>query len=138
MNDQADNAAKKELVSWIIQRRYEIQILLNDLYWFISEHRAQIASDTIRRRIAGLLIGGTFSMWRAAFLVDVAKREWIDILEAGEGFLKKVIETNAIGFGDEYRSEQRTWVVGYYLNNARFRGVFAIKEIERQISARTM
>jgi hypothetical protein len=73
-------------------------------------------------------------MWRAVFLVDVDDRGWGNILSGGEGFLKKVIETNAIGFPDEHRVEQRTWVVGYYLNNARFRGVFAINEIEREIS----
>lgn len=45
------------------------------------------------------------------------------------------METNAIGFSDEYSPDKRTWVVGYYLNNARFRGVIALQEIEKHLKA---
>jgi len=124
---------KKEIYRWIIKGRYDIQLLLNDLYWHINANHLELDGHKVRRRIAGLLIGATFSLWRAVFLVDVEQREWGNILLAGEGFLKKVIETNSIGFADEHRMEQRTWVVGYYLNNARFRGVTAIREIEGEI-----
>jgi hypothetical protein len=77
------------------------------------------------------MIGATFSLWRAVFLLQVKERKWSNILDAGKEFIERVIETNSISFSDEYSLTKRTWVVGYYLNNARFRAVSSIKELQK-------
>jgi len=101
----------------------------NDLYRHIAQNQADIAMHTTKRRICGLLIGASFSLWRAVFLVRGEDRQWKDIFTAGQNFLEKRIETNAIAFSDEYNDKNRTWVAGYYLNNARFRAETSIEEL---------
>ncbi|MGH7889692.1 MAG: hypothetical protein ACRENF_03995, partial [Thermodesulfobacteriota bacterium] len=115
--------------SWLLDRRSKIQNLIYKLYIHVAQHRAKITKHKIHRRVCGLMIGATFSLWRAVFLVNVEQRGWGDIFLAGEQFLRKIIETNAIGFSDEFSLHNRTWVVGFYLNNARFRAEKAIEKL---------
>lgn len=115
--------------SWLVDRRFQIQTQLVDLNSFLANNLTTIEAHKIQRRICGLLIGATFSLWRAVFLTRVGDREWNQILAAGQNFMERVIETNAIGFSDEYNDKNRTWAVGYYLNNARFRVEKSIREL---------
>ena len=68
--------------------------------------------------IQGTLIGIAFSLWRAVFLIK-AYRSFADEVEHGERLLQAVIDTNAIGFPQDWATA--TWTSGYYLNNATLR-----------------
>jgi hypothetical protein len=46
-------------------------------------------------------------------------RQLDDGLTPSQDFLHRIVETNAIGFGDERTSA--AWTAGYYINNARYR-----------------
>lgn len=66
-----------------------------------------------------LLVGVTFSLWRAIFLADIEIPNRDDVLVRAESFLEKVIRDNAIGYVDDWNNRQ--WSFTYYLNNARYR-----------------
>lgn len=60
----------EEIYSWIIKGRNDIQLLIKDLYFFLDQNRSMIEQAPTARRVCGLLIGASFSMWRAVFLVN--------------------------------------------------------------------
>jgi hypothetical protein len=64
------------------------------------------------------MVDVAFSLWRSAFLTNVARDRTKIYLHMKE-FLQKVVETNAITFADDYKLCELT--VGYYNNNARYR-----------------
>ena len=73
-------------------------------------------------------LSAAFSLWRAVFLLldkdrEQAKREEEKEIEtvdrAAKKFLAKVIETNAITFGDDMA--RRYWTSVYYVENAMYR-----------------
>jgi hypothetical protein len=102
---------------WLISRRKKIQTLLSELYW-LKKNYPLLYKKPLERSQFGLFVGAAFSLWRAAFLVD-AKRDWKVILEKAEDVLRLVVEDNAINYQQD--KEKRNWVVGFYLNNARYR-----------------
>ena len=99
---------------WLVAARNEIQSLMLQLY------ERWDALDANTRQFA---LGAAFSLWRAVFLIadeDAERRlESPGLDAAARGFLQKVIETNAIGFGDD--RSFKAWTGGYYVNNAIFR-----------------
>jgi hypothetical protein len=98
---------------WLVAARNEIQSLMLRLH-----QRRGLDPNT--RQFA---IGAAFSLWRAVFLIanDDTDRLLTEscIGTAADEFLRKVIETNNIGFIDEWTN--RTWSGGYYVNNAMYR-----------------
>jgi hypothetical protein len=120
---------------WVIDARADIQSCLFDLYELDKIHRpALLSGDKFLARAYSTMAGAAFSLWRAAFLSDIA-RGWDEALNAGTQILEEVLTTNAIGFPTEHR--RRDWVFGYYLNNAIYRLVAARKvlRIEGEASA---
>jgi hypothetical protein len=85
-------------LAWLVAARNEIQSLMVRLYerWTdVEEEKRQLA------------LGGAFSLWRAVFLIDTtqeANRSLPALDLAAHRFLEKVIETNAIGFADDFSS----------------------------------
>jgi len=105
---------------WAIPRRARSLELLLGLYKYADQH-GDLVNDAESRRLFGLLVGASFSLWRAVFFAQL-ERDWVGndgILSGAKDLLEKVLENNAILFGDEKRIEG--WSVGYYLNNAYFR-----------------
>lgn len=96
----------------MIERRYQIQSGL-ELSELIEN---KLTKD--EERIALLLIGSCFSLWRAAFLLD-AKREGEDIATKGKAYLDVVLGDNNVTFYTDQKHAD--WTVGYYLNNAMYR-----------------
>lgn len=104
---------------WLVESRSRIQCLLLELYKFLKDNRGKLVQRKFERSVFGLLVGTAFSLWRAAFLVSQADRDWPNILKQAEDFLDILVEDNAINYPQDKKT--RNWTVGYYLNNARYR-----------------
>ena len=103
--------AKDEHLDWMVDRRNKIQSLMLRLL----RARGKPASNVWQLRV-----GAAFSLWRAVFLCDstmLSKPSDLDPTAAD--YLRKVIETNNISFGDD--KNMGAWAGGYYVNNALFR-----------------
>jgi hypothetical protein len=101
---------------WLVDARNCIQSLMLELYERYSPSHGEEQS-----RRWQLCVGATFSLWRAVFLIDPtdSDRETFGTAEKGHSFLRRVIDTNNIGFGDDWAN--RDWSSGYYMNNVRLR-----------------
>jgi hypothetical protein len=129
-----DSERKIEQFSWAIPRRAKSQELLLALYRYLDRNRDLDQNPEVRA-VFGLLVGAGFSLWRAVFLAQPV-RDWggsPSILEGAAELLEKLLENNAIAYGDEKRIEE--WSVGYYLNNAYFRIESAIQRLSRHADA---
>jgi hypothetical protein len=119
---------KIEQFSWAIPRRAKSQELLLSLYRYLDRNR-DLDQNPEARAVYGLLVGAGFSLWRAVFLAQPV-RDWSgspSILAGAAELLEKLLENNAIAYGDEKRIEE--WSVGYYLNNAYYRIESAIQRL---------
>jgi len=94
---------------WLVDRRNTIQSLLLRLL--------EIKPQPTRGEWQ-FLVGAAFSLWRAVFLVHEEDVDGGDniVEETTEKLLRRVIETNAIGFNDD--RTLHAWSGGYYVNNA--------------------
>jgi hypothetical protein len=107
----------------IVERRAKIQMLSVQLF----EDLSSVSSGSLEatdKEVSELLIGCVFSLWRAVFLLDV-ERASEKIGSDAKEFLETVIRENAVTFQTD--RNKREWVVGYYLNNARYRLEHAAK-----------
>jgi hypothetical protein len=107
---------------WLVPARNKIQAFLLELHEVYARKGSADPDPSLRD--LHFMLGAAFSLWRAVFLVqyrgDFDKpRTNSQILDDAKSFLRKVIETNAIAFGDDL--ERHGWTCGYYLNNARER-----------------
>jgi hypothetical protein len=104
---------------WLVAARNEIQNLMADLYERFPTKGDSI--DAAFEKRLHLMVGAAFSLWRAVFLVvpEDTERSLTDIGAHARGFLKRVIDTNSIQFGDDLKWQ--VWSSGYYLNNAKHR-----------------
>ena len=62
------------------------------------------------------LVAVAFSLWRAAFLAEKSGKR-SEVFAHGREFLRKIIEDNAIGYGQDKASLE--WTFNYYTKNAR-------------------
>ena len=88
----------------------------------VAESRSQVVEGASPdSRVLAVAVGTAFSLWRAVFLVLPEKEpRTIDgPMPAAKTFSRKLVDTNAIGFGDERESSE--WAGGYYLGNAVWR-----------------
>jgi hypothetical protein len=100
-------------LQWMVESRNKIQSLMLRLL----KARANPSTGEWQ-----FMVGAAFSLWRAVFLAhpnDGWQTRGEDIEENAATFLRKVIETNSVSFGDDLSN--RVWSGGYYINNARFR-----------------
>ena len=102
----------------VVRDRFRIQDVALKLLHLLESHRTFRASGEDGPNPYDLLVGITFSLWRAVFLVE-RENDWDGILANAEIFLEKVIRDNAIGYMDDWNN--RKWSFAYYLNNARYR-----------------
>jgi hypothetical protein len=96
----------------MIDRRTKIQDASLQLLDVI-ENASLEESD---KNVCQLLSACSFSLWRAAFLLDIERKDE-RVLNNARLFLRKVLTDNAITFQTD--RERREWSVGYYLNNAK-------------------
>lgn len=75
-----------------------------------------------------LLIGAGFSLWRAAFL-STSERNMNEVLNEGIEVLDQLIRDNSFNYPQETRF--RNWVVGFYLNNAKYRTLAIEKKLTK-------
>jgi hypothetical protein len=112
-------------LTWIVERRSEIQSFLLKLYMF-AEKPPPSAVD-LRSGLFQLLVGTAFSLWRAVFLVYTNRQE-SKVGEHAQKFLEVLIRDNAINYPQDRQTQ--SWTVGYYLNNAYFRLHLAYQKLE--------
>src|SRR5258708_1169848 len=105
-------------LSWLVDRRCSIQQALLDVLKLMRDKNLTASDDDSVKRIASLLVGTGFSLWRAVFLSH-PQRKWEMNLQDATAYLQKVIQTNTIAFGDDLRMDG--WAFAYYLQNAHLR-----------------
>jgi hypothetical protein len=64
------------------------------------------------------LLGAAFSLWRAVFLANPA-RKWDNVYEQAVSFFRTLIEDNIINYPQD--KNMSAYSVGYYVNNAKHR-----------------
>jgi hypothetical protein len=109
---------------WLVKSRSDIQNESLALYDFLCEKRSALDLNKDAASIFGLLLGTTFSLWRAAFLADETRSKR-SVLDDAQKFLEFLVRDNAIGYAQDQKA--KNWTVGYYLNDARYR-LLAINE----------
>jgi hypothetical protein len=116
MSSDNSNPDVKHL-AWAIEQRAEIQRTLLALYEYGTTFGPE-GSDRFKLTLFSDLVGAAFSLWRAVFLADQS-RDFGEVHEKATDFLRRVVTTNAITFGDDKANS--AWSVGYYLDNAKLR-----------------
>jgi hypothetical protein len=104
-----------ELARWLVKRRSEIQELVLEIHTFSCQNPKTVKDNWAQ---FSLFLGTGFSLWRAVFYSDHEFEKNVTIDHA-QDFFTTVIDENAIGFSQENRN--RSWTVGYYLNNSVYR-----------------
>jgi len=105
-------------LSRVVGGRSKIQSLAYDLLWLMNKRREVRSSSGRDRNSYDILVGATFSLWRAIVLAD-SVQDWGSVLADAETFLEKLVRDNTISYIDDWNN--RDWSFVYYLNNARFR-----------------
>ena len=118
--------ARKLDFSWLVRQRSEIQELLLDLYQF-GKNSPKRLEDEFTRSVYHLLVGATFSLWRAVFLIEpeTTTKQTVD---DSVKFLEHLVRDNAINYTQDRNT--RAWTAGYYVNGAYFRIAEAISRYE--------
>lgn len=117
-------------LTWLVKRRTRCEALLLRLYATakVPKPRANAHSDALSV-VLQLLLGTTFSLWRAVFLLD-RPRTRRKIHDDALAFLVYAIRDNIINYPQDRATG--AWSGGYYLNNA----VFRLRELEQEKLAR--
>jgi hypothetical protein len=111
-----DKIAVRSALKKLTENRNRVQTLLFEVVGFRGRVTAE-TNETLRKSFL-LLVGASFSLWRAVFLTDPDRSDKA-ILGHALDFLDTVVADNAIGYPTEKRDQN--WAVGYYLNNAMYR-----------------
>ncbi len=112
------NKEDLERLNRVVAGRSRIQLLAYELLRLMHANHGGHASVGMTHNTYDILVGATFSLWRAIFLADGIS-EWDSVLTNAETFLEKLVRDNAIGYLDDWKSKD--WSFMYYLNNARSR-----------------
>ncbi len=107
---------KLDHYEWAIERRYRNQLCSLRLLRLFEMHE-KVWVGLKYSRAAQDLLSVAFSLWRAAFLAekDSARAK---VFADGKTFLEAIIQSNAIGYVQDYKS--REWTFNYYTRNARY------------------
>ena len=108
---------KTDGFEWVVPRRHQSQQLMLELYKYLQAN-PELDCRPRSRDAYVLLVGASFSLWRAVFLAKPDHASSGIVLGARE-LLDSLLESNALLFSDERRIGQ--WSVGYYLQNASYR-----------------
>lgn len=111
----AIKAASVEHLEWAINSRAKNQRSCLRLYKLFEAHE-DFWKTKDASKAAQDLVAVAFSLWRAAFLAEkTGKRS--EVFAHGRDFLRRIIEDNAIGYGQDKASLE--WTFNYYTKNAR-------------------
>lgn len=117
----------------MVERRAKSQKSLLDIYRFLEKHEKALGSPsrTAQWPIFALLIGASFSLWRAVFLSFNVERPKKDrqAIQHAKKFLELLVRDNAIGYPQDRESKE--WTSGYYLNGARYRLERVFQKLEQ-------
>jgi hypothetical protein len=103
------NSSPRPDFDWVIRARTNIQWDLLTLYKLADRNGplVQRENDVLKASFS-LLVGASFSLWRAAFLSHI-DQEWSDILGGARELLDKLLTTNAVSFQTDL--DCRDWVL---------------------------
>lgn len=110
-----------------IEARRKAQLLMAQLHAVGNRELPDLEDN-----VFNLLMGSSLSLWRVAFLMDTP-RDTKKIRAEGLELLGKILADNALAFGEE--RNRRAWVLGYYVNNARFRIAHVHELLRRHASS---
>lgn len=107
---------------WLVDRRSKIQMLsvavIDKSNSVIEKFTKNQLTDDFQSRTARLLVGATFSLWRAVFLANT-NTNVVASLEYAKAYLEKVVRDNSVTYTDD--KTLMGWTFSYYVNNAYFR-----------------
>jgi len=106
--------SEAEKMKWLVDNRSEVQKTAHDLYSLIPKEKGPV-----KKRISLIhqdLVGVLFCLWRGVFLAHHKDTNSGDPLFDAAAFLKKVIEDNAITFGDD--KTFKGWTANFYVDCA--------------------
>jgi hypothetical protein len=98
---------------WSVVNRAKIQQLLIHLQDLVDSNFETIRHLQPLERRVGYLLGSSFALWRACFLVEHAEES--DFLASAQKFVAKVLSDNTITFNDD----KNAWSCWWYLEIAR-------------------
>jgi hypothetical protein len=102
------NLEDRRDLDWLVEARNRIQSLML---------RLLVRWDELPSYRRQAVLGATFSLWRAVFLLVRDAEQALDLVdEAARKFLDRVVRTNAVTFSDDMRT--RAWSSVYYVENA--------------------
>ena len=101
-------------MKWLVHHRSEVQKTAHDLYLLIPKKKRPVKKhiSLIHQDLVGVL----FCLWRGVFLAHNKDSNPGDPLFNASAFLKKVIEDNAITFGDDKTFKE--WTANFYVDCA--------------------
>jgi hypothetical protein len=88
-------------MDWQIKRRKKIQKLLLKQYSHLDRNHDLFRDNDNYRYSMLRLTQASFSLWRSVFLTDKETNPK-NLYDDTKGFLKTVLQTNAITFGNDY------------------------------------
>ena len=106
---------KLQHLEWAIRSRAANQTTCLALLSLFEKY-PDLWKTKVRSSAAQDLISVGFSLWRAAFLADKTGLR-TEVFSHGQKFLERMIEDNAIAYGQDKSS--REWTFNYYTRNAR-------------------
>jgi hypothetical protein len=109
-------------LEWAVPARGRVQTTMLELHKLGGHNPIKQFGNGSLAAIYNLLVGASFSLWRASFLADVPEDpEFVreTSLAHAAKFLNKVLTDNTFTFAHDQVTN--AWTFGYYLNNARFR-----------------
>lgn len=127
---------------WLVDSRSKIQRFLLKLLNFTNSRKAPSSNLgkgklekelKLKGDILGLLVGTSFSLWRAVFLVDKARNRE-KVFNDAKIFLEFLVRDNAINYAQDLKTQN--WTSGYYLNNGRFRLSKITRKLKKLIGSK--
>jgi len=130
-----DRVSRSDNFDWLVKARASNQEVLLRLHRFAKENSERLQCDPTGRSVFALLVGASFSLWRAAFLSD-ASRKWSTTINDATVLLERLVRDNAVAYPQD--RETREWMSGYYLNSAQWRLLIAWRYLDRDGTAGPM
>ena len=113
-----DKELPTEFLDRLVKQRNRVQEILFTLCKLVREHEDRLKKEERHNAMFQLLVGTTFSLWRAIVLAG-KPFEPDAALEASRKLLNKVVSDNTIAFSDE--KEARRWMSGFYVSSIQYR-----------------
>ena len=106
-------------LSWMVHNRARVWYAMLNVYRVAGSNRARECTDKASQDSMLLLVGISFSLWRAVLLPHKDSITYEENRCYAEAYLRELIKTNNVNFSTD--SKNNLWTFGFYLNNARQR-----------------